>query len=116
MNEEFVRRTWQNIMKRTFALLTLGLVVHAFVAKGFAAETATNAPATTNRINILFLMDDQHRGDWIGAAGAKWMITPNLDRLAELPDRLPVEKFRAWISRAPEKLLAAIEHAAKTSK
>ena len=40
----------------------------------------------------------------------------NLDRLAELPDRLPVEKFRAWISRAPEKLLAAIEHAAKTSK
>jgi arylsulfatase len=35
-----------------------------------------------NRINILFLMDDQHRGDWIGAAGAKWIITPNLDRLA----------------------------------
>jgi arylsulfatase len=32
--------------------------------------------------NILFLMDDQHRGDWLGAAGAKWMITPNLDRLA----------------------------------
>jgi arylsulfatase A-like enzyme len=32
--------------------------------------------------NILFLMDDQHRGDWVGAAGAKWMITPNLDRLA----------------------------------
>ena len=40
----------------------------------------------------------------------------NLDRLAELPDRLPVEKFRNWVSRAPEKLLAAIEHAAKTSK
>jgi hypothetical protein len=35
----------------------------------------------------------------------------NLDRLAELPDRLPVEKFRDWVSRAPEKLLAAIEQA-----
>ena len=41
------------------------------------------SPATaTNRVNILFLIDDQHRGDWLGAAGAKWMITPNLDRLA----------------------------------
>ena len=36
----------------------------------------------TNPVNILFLIDDQHRGDWLGAAGAKWMITPNLDRLA----------------------------------
>lgn len=42
---------------------------------------AANAPAA-KRVNILFLMDDQHRGDWIHTAGAKWMITPNLDRLA----------------------------------
>jgi uncharacterized protein (TIGR00661 family) len=35
----------------------------------------------------------------------------NLDRLAELPDRLPVGKFRDWVGRAPEKLLAAIEQA-----
>ena len=33
-------------------------------------------------INILFLMDDQHRGDCIGAAGADWLETPNLDKLA----------------------------------
>jgi arylsulfatase len=39
-------------------------------------------PAVAKRPNILFLMDDQHRGDWLGAAGAKWIITPNLDRLA----------------------------------
>jgi len=38
--------------------------------------------AATQRPNILFLMDDQHRGDWLGVAGAKWLITPNLDRLA----------------------------------
>ena len=47
------------------------------------ADAALKSPApTTNRVNILFLMDDQHRGDWLGAAGAKWMITPNLDKLA----------------------------------
>jgi uncharacterized protein (TIGR00661 family) len=35
----------------------------------------------------------------------------NLDRLAELPDRLPTEKFRAWLESAPKKLFQAIEHA-----
>jgi uncharacterized protein (TIGR00661 family) len=33
----------------------------------------------------------------------------NLDRLAELPDRLPTEKFRAWVDAAPVKLFQAIE-------
>lgn len=37
----------------------------------------------------------------------------NLDRLAELPDRLPTEKFRAWLNCAPEKLFQAIEQAIK---
>ena len=32
--------------------------------------------------NILFIMDDQHRGDCIGALGADWLQTPNLDKLA----------------------------------
>jgi uncharacterized protein (TIGR00661 family) len=40
----------------------------------------------------------------------------NLDRLAELPDRLPVEKFRAWVNCAPEKLFAAIEHATSSAR
>ena len=35
----------------------------------------------------------------------------NLDRLTELPDRLPVEKFRAWLECAPQKLFQAIEQA-----
>lgn len=38
--------------------------------------------AKPSRPNILFLMDDQHRGDCLGAAGASWLDTPNLDRLA----------------------------------
>jgi uncharacterized protein (TIGR00661 family) len=39
----------------------------------------------------------------------------NLDRLAELPDRLPTEKFRAWLDSAPKKLFQAIEQAAKSA-
>jgi len=40
----------------------------------------------------------------------------NLDRLAELPDRLPVEKFRAWLDSAPQKLFQAIELAVKSAR
>jgi UDP-N-acetylglucosamine:LPS N-acetylglucosamine transferase len=40
----------------------------------------------------------------------------HLDRLAELPDRLPVDTFRSWVKSAPEKLFAAIEQAVKSSR
>ncbi|MBT3342852.1 MAG: sulfatase-like hydrolase/transferase [Gemmatimonadetes bacterium] len=36
-----------------------------------------------NRPNILFIFDDQHRHDYLGAAGASFLNTPNLDRLAQ---------------------------------
>ncbi len=36
----------------------------------------------TNRPNILFIMADQHRADYLGAAGANFVRTPNLDRIA----------------------------------
>ena len=35
----------------------------------------------------------------------------NLDRLAELPASLPVDKFRAWLDSAPQKLFQAVEQA-----
>lgn len=41
--------------------------------------------------------------------------TFNLDRLAELPEKLPVEKFRAWMDCAPKKLFQAIDAAVKNS-
>jgi uncharacterized protein (TIGR00661 family) len=40
----------------------------------------------------------------------------NLDRLAELPDRLPVEKIRSWMDCAPQKLFQAIELAIKSAR
>ncbi|MCZ7646501.1 MAG: sulfatase-like hydrolase/transferase [Planctomycetota bacterium] len=34
------------------------------------------------RPNLLVILDDQHRFDYLGCAGAKWVRTPNLDKLA----------------------------------
>ena len=34
------------------------------------------------RPNLLFIMDDQHRFDYLRRAGADFVRTPNLDRLA----------------------------------
>ncbi|MGC9455712.1 MAG: sulfatase family protein [Phycisphaerae bacterium] len=39
-------------------------------------------PHKTPRANVLFIMADQWRGDWLGADGADFLRTPNLDRLA----------------------------------
>lgn len=33
--------------------------------------------------NILMVMSDQHRADWLGCAGAGWVRTPNIDALAK---------------------------------
>jgi choline-sulfatase len=47
-----------------------------------AAASAAQAPSTSSRPNILFLMADQFRYDCLGANGNKIIRTPNLDRLA----------------------------------
>ena len=47
------------------------------------ARSATSRDSNPpRRVNVLFLMDDQHRGDCLGCDGADWLATPNLDRLA----------------------------------
>jgi arylsulfatase len=63
-------------------LLGSGLVAGLCSGNLAAGKTDLASRTRSKPVNILFLMDDQHRGDWLGAAGAKWMITPNLDRLA----------------------------------
>lgn len=37
----------------------------------------------TENLNILMIMDDQHRGDFLGCTGASWLQTPNIDALAK---------------------------------
>jgi choline-sulfatase len=37
----------------------------------------------TSSPNILFIMDDQHRGDYLSCAGSAWIKTPHIDSLAK---------------------------------
>lgn len=54
------------------------------LAAGLAAPLAHGRENTTSdRINILFMMDDQHRGDCLGVLAGDWLRTPNLDRLVQ---------------------------------
>ncbi len=39
--------------------------------------------ARIDKPNVLFIMDDQHRFDYLGCCGASFVNTPNLDRLAK---------------------------------
>ncbi|MGE9291365.1 MAG: sulfatase family protein, partial [Puniceicoccales bacterium] len=44
-------------------------------------------PTTSNRPNILFLLADQLRWDFVGSYGADFLETPNIDRLAAMGTR-----------------------------
>jgi arylsulfatase len=54
-----------------------------FVGLGAAAALpAPRAAAQRERVNLLLIMTDQHRGDCLGCDGHPAVKTPNLDRLA----------------------------------
>ncbi len=63
--------------RRTFLETSAGAILAATAAPRLLADTPK-----PKRPNILFLMDDQHRGDTLGVAGNNIIQTPNLDRLA----------------------------------
>ncbi|HUZ57777.1 MAG TPA: hypothetical protein VMU83_03240 [Hanamia sp.] len=76
------------------ALKTLGGLALFPVASSISSKAASNEknfhpktksssshkPAKREVPNILFIIDDQHRSDFLGAAGADWIKTPNLDK------------------------------------
>ena len=66
-------------MRRRHFLQTCGAITTTVLA---GCTSAPKQAEKKQKINILFIMDDQHRGDCIGVAGADWLKTPNLDRLA----------------------------------
>jgi arylsulfatase len=67
-----------SISRRRFLEASAAAAVTAAVGSRRAgAKTPALKPP-----NILFLMDDQHRGDALGVAGNTVVATPNLDRLA----------------------------------
>ena len=51
-------------------------------ASALAGMASAQGQARRSKPNILFLMDDQHRGDCLGAAGHPAVRTPVLDQLA----------------------------------
>jgi arylsulfatase len=67
-----------------------GVTRRQFVGAGLCAAAAMRMVHTglaaeekpKKRPNILFLMADQHRGDCLGSAGNKAILTPHLDRIA----------------------------------
>ena len=65
------------VIKIAISILVICLIV-VFVMKKDKSNSYQN-----EKFNILLLMSDQHRADFMGVDGAEWMITPNLDRLAE---------------------------------
>ena len=51
--------------------------------------------------NILFLMPDQLRADFLGCYGADFADTPNIDRLAEKGVRYSNTSFVDWYLKYP---------------
>ncbi len=89
---------WQNVAEAILRV-ALGVLVtgaprigqnscmqrRAFVGFGLAAPSAgfqREVAPKRERLNLLFVMTDQHRGDCLGADGNRAIRTPNLDRLA----------------------------------
>ena len=70
----------QSLSRRRFLEASAGAVAAAALAP--VSDALAAAPTPTRRPNILYLMDDQHRGDALGVAGNPRIRTPNLDRLA----------------------------------
>ena len=81
-------RFWKLTFGLTGIFILLG--IYSFVndnsSKVGSSMQVLNSPNHQNKkkINILFLMADQHRGDCIGAAGAEYVSTPNADRMKDL--------------------------------
>src|SRR4051794_15438166 len=57
-----------------------GSVRHRTWTRSQSTRSNTD-PRMTTKPNILLVMTDQQRADTIGALGAPWMHTPNLDRM-----------------------------------
>ena len=63
----------------SFLVSSIGLLSAGLLSlSAYGQQVAKNG----KRMNVLFLMSDQHRGDCMGVAGAEYVITPNMDALA----------------------------------
>ncbi len=86
-----------NILSRRQAIGAMGAVLAGTTMPPFGARTRRPRVPGENLLsqwsqkenpiirgrgpNILMIMADQHRADWLGCAGAAWVKTPNIDAL-----------------------------------
>jgi choline-sulfatase len=71
------------LSRRGFLGLSAGATGASLLAPRIARAQAAVKPARENgKLNILFIMDDQHRGDCLGCDGHPVVQTPHLDQLA----------------------------------
>ncbi|MFP4502210.1 MAG: arylsulfatase [Candidatus Hydrogenedentota bacterium] len=71
--------------RRHFMGITAGATGAGLLGKQRVAQAQGNTPKPgpkTDKPNILFIMDDQHRGDCLGCDGHPVLKTPNFDRIA----------------------------------
>lgn len=74
MTARRVRSRW--LKRAGLGLVGAGLLATGLVLLGSCGDRRDARP------NIVFVLADDHRYDFLGAAGHPWLETPNLDRLA----------------------------------
>lgn len=82
-NEKNISR--KQALKQLGSLALLPVASSSAITNLYGAapeKSAKRSAKLQGKPNILFIMDDQHRGDFLGCAGAHWLKTPNLDKLA----------------------------------
>lgn len=93
--------TTNRITRRQF-VTQLGLGAAAVATAGCLARQPPG-PALAQRPNLLFIMSDQHRGDFLGCAGHPLMQTPSLDRLAAQGTRFD-RAYTSWPLCVPARM------------
>src|SRR5690606_32341339 len=72
------------VMPSTMRLYLLGLLVLGQVGQsGAAGSVGSEPPTKASPPNIVFIVTDSHRGEALGVAGNPFVVTPNLDKLAQ---------------------------------
>ena len=84
-------------IQKILIISSVGMISGSYYCTSVVGKPLGN---THKRINILFLMSDQHRGDCVGASGADWVKTPiltNCHMRVFYSQKLIVQFHRAYL-------------------
>ncbi|RJP21298.1 MAG: DUF4976 domain-containing protein [Candidatus Abyssobacteria bacterium SURF_5] len=69
-------------LTRRAAVKTLGLLTASGLTEYFLHDLAWALPHSQRKPNIIFILTDDHRWDYMSCSGHSFLQTPNIDRLA----------------------------------